>query len=132
MSYLVEQTPLEVGELDESAIHFHPTDRQWRPVDIDYYYLTAERNGSLDGLGQEPCPPCSYHSEGRCNWCPDDVAVAQTIPECADCEGREKVQEPWYRREDIMVPVLTTATVTVIATVLSTIILARIGMKEAA
>lgn len=123
MSFLVEQTPATVGEIDESAIHHHAG--RWRPTPVDYYELTQV------GLGQDAaCPPCSYHHEGRCTWCPEDRALAAEIPECAPCEGRKPQKQPWYKREDIMIPVVTTAAVTVIATVVSTIILGRIGMKE--
>jgi hypothetical protein len=126
VSFLVEQTPATVGEIDESAIHHHAG--RWRPTPVDQFWLTAEHAG----LGQDAsCPPCSYHHEGRCTWCPEDPTLAEEIPECAPCEGRKAQKQPWYKREDIMIPVLTTATVTVIATVLSTIILRRIGMKEA-
>jgi hypothetical protein len=92
----------------------------WRPFDEDRHAMRHEV--ALMGLGATACPTCSYLDEGRCPWC----EAEHDFPECSGCVGRTRVV-PWYQRSEILVPVLTTVAVTVVGTVLSTIVLSRIG-----
>lgn len=130
---MVDQTPVPLYEVDEPALRFDHVAGIYRPVDLDFQELMADPIG--DGVGAlppgGPCPRCSYYQEGRCHWCPKDPREADLHPECAECEGRVAPATPWYERSEIVVPVLTTVSVTVIASVLSTIALRRLGVKGA-
>lgn len=119
---------------DEPSIAFDFDANGWRPNDDDAYFQQAHlayaRRGA-SGLGQSACPECAYLSEGRCNWCSEET---KDYPECLDCvptgDGRAMRRTPWYKRADIVTPVLTGVAVTVTATVITTIVMRRLDLKQ--
>lgn len=130
------ESPIVV--LDDPAIGFDHGRGIWRGVDVDMYYLVGAIESPLTGLGADTapggmCPPCSYFQGDRCYWCPspEHPAYPSDRPECAGCLGRDPPKVPWYRREDIMVPLLTSIAVSTAAAVFSTMILKRTGYAGA-
>ena len=87
----------------------------------------------LSGLGQgiTVCPSCAYFADGQCEWCPgeNDPEYPSPRPECQLCIGQQRFEQPWYKRPEIIVPVMTTVIVTTLATVASSFILKRAGFK---
>lgn len=128
---------------DEPSIAFDFDSNGWRANDDDAYFQQAGLDfaktrglpgllgSSPDGLGQSACPECAYLSEGRCNWCSEET---KDYPECLDCvqtaDGRSARQTPWYKRADIVTPVLTGVAVTVTATILTTLVMSRLDLKR--
>lgn len=133
---------------DEPSLAFDFDSNGWKPNDDDAYFQQADlaytkpasqayvSRGSIgagpDGLGQSACPECAYLSEGRCNWCSDET---KDYPECLDCvqtaDGRSIRKTAWYKRADIVTPVLTGVAVTVTATIITTIVMRRLDLKRA-
>lgn len=133
------ETPRPVGAVIENfdcaSLQFDHEIGGFREANEGIYNLlvdTAYDRGRLGALGQpQVCPPCSYFEDGRCHWCPgtDDPDYPLDYPECDGCKGREKPKPPWYRRSEVMVPLVTAIAVSTVATVASTIILRRVGYK---
>lgn len=134
MSFLVSNAtaehPTPIQEFDEPVLHHGPAG--WEPVDVDAYELVQEARGlGATQAGTAVCPPCSYHDGARCVWCPPDAEAAAEIPECDKCDGRTPPVSPWYTKSEIVVPVVTAVVVTVLGTVVSAIVLKRLGQKAA-
>ncbi|NIR29342.1 MAG: hypothetical protein GWN84_08520 [Gammaproteobacteria bacterium] len=131
------ETSMPVGvpavfTMDEPSIGFDHVQGRWRPIDLDMYWLA----GPLDSLhgtdaAASLCPSCAFFEGGRCHWCPgpEHPAYPSDRPECLGCKGRQPPATPWYQREDIMVPLLTSIAISTSAAVLSTIILRRTGFR---
>lgn len=122
--------------LDDPAVGFDHRRGEWRSVDMDMDNLVGATDSILAGLGSDEggacglCVPCAYFQDNRCYWCPepDDPAYPSDRPECRGCLGTKPPEKPpWYRREDIMVPLITSITVSTAAAVLSSLILKRAG-----
>lgn len=129
MGTMDAESPVVV--LDEAAVGFDHYGTGWQPVDMDMDALIHPTNAPLGALGSAAatCPPCSFVAEGECHWCPPPAhpAYPSDRPECDGCEGREPIHVPWYMREDIVVPLITSIVISTAAGVLSSIILKRTG-----
>jgi hypothetical protein len=122
-----------VRTFDAPSLEYDHLKGTWSAANEGIHNLligTKHHQGAM-GAALTVCPPCSYYAEGHCNWCPgpEDPEFPLDYPECEHCKGKEPAKRPWYAREEIMLPLLTTILVTTIATVSSNIILKRVGYK---
>jgi hypothetical protein len=132
------ETPSVIQTFDDPQLEFDHQSGKWVPTHADEFFMFMDTRfepwrNALDGLGQgvTVCPPCAFFGDGRCTWCPgeQDPGYPSDRPECAGCLGTQRPQPPWYRRSEIMVPLLTTIAVTTVATISSAILLKRIGLR---
>ena len=123
---------------DVSSLAFDHDNGDWNGINENVYRMTAP----LTGLGQTVgaggggssmlCPTCAYYDQGKCYWCPepDSPDYPSERPECYGCKGKHRPQAPWYKRQDIMVPLLSSVAISTAAAVLSTLILRRTGLRK--
>lgn len=120
-----------IESYDVPQLEFDHAAGAWRQSNVDEYNMFVDTR-ALPGLGDVTvCPPCAYFMDGRCEWCPGeyDPGYPSDRPECHGCLGQHRPVPPWYQRSEIMVPLMTTIAVTTIATVASTVLLRRIGLR---
>lgn len=118
-----------VDSFDVPQIEFDHERGGWKQTNVDTNFMFVDNS---HGLGTVTvCPQCAYFQDGQCEWCPaeHDPGYPSDRPECQGCIGQERPTPPWYKRSEVMVPLITTIAVTTIATVASTILLKRIGVK---
>lgn len=118
---------------DVPSIEFDHLKGTWTPTNSDVFQM-VEDTRYLAGLGQAAvtvCPPCAFFLDGACHWCPGpyDPDYPSPHPECSGCLGAQPQEEPWYRRRDVMMPVLTSVLVAIVATVASSVILKRLKIQ---
>lgn len=144
------ETPSKIESFDCPSLAFNHESGKWDAANEDIYELTqvstsyvptgdrfdpafAERLAPVSGLGQAiaVCPECAFFAEGRCHWCPgkDEPGYPSVYPECKGCLGPVPQRAPWYQRSEVMTPLLTTIAVTVVGTIISTMVLRRVGYK---
>lgn len=97
-------------------------------------FAPAHADSWIHGMGAASvavCPECAFLREGSCEWCPDQTSpdFPSDRPECLSCIGTFKQRPPWFRRTEIMVPLITTIAVTTLATLASAVLLRRAGLR---
>lgn len=128
------ETPSLIQTFDVPQLEFDHLKGTWTATDCDVFQM-VEDTRYLNGLGQSAsvtvCPLCAYFSDGQCNWCPGeyDADYPSPRPECAGCLGADRPTVPWYKRSDVMGPLLTTIGVTVAASIASAVLLRKFGYR---
>lgn len=135
--YVIAASPVGFLEsYDVPQLEFDHKRGDWAESRIDEYNMFVDAR-ALQGLGRPfgqsvtVCPTCAFFADGRCEWCPGeyDPGYPSDRPECHGCLGQQRPSKPWYQRSEVMVPLLTTVAVTTVATVASTILLKRFGVR---